>query len=423
MAHMRITDLKAHEILDSKGDPTIEVLVTLENGLTAMSQVPSGSSTGSAEAFELRDNDGSRFFGKGVLQAVNNVNTEIKTALIGQEVVNQAGLDQLLIQLDGTPNKTRLGGNALVGVSMAICRAAAAAQGIELYQYFGQLTGNTTFDMPLPQILIMEGGKHGNWATDIQEFTLIPSHQKFATFREKLHAAAMVFHILGKALNDKGYDAGVGFEGAYAPRQLQSNTEAFELIMYAIKRAGFEPGTDISIGIDAAASEFFEINHYVLKSEKGKQLATEQWLAQLEAWANHYPISSIEDAFHESEWPAWQALMQKLGNRVQIIGDDLVTTNVTLIQKAIDLHAMNATLIKVNQIGTITETLAAIKLSDTAGFASIISHRGGETNDDLIADMAVGTTANQSKFGGPDRGERLAKYNRLLRIENQLLGV
>lgn len=420
---MRITDLKAHEILDSKGDPTVEVAVTLEDGTIALGAVPSGASTGSSEAFELRDNDAARYAGKGVLKAVANVNTEIKNAVVGQDALNQAALDQLLIQLDGTENKTRLGGNSLLGVSLAVCRAAALSQKIELYQYFGQLSGNTQFQMPLPMILVMEGGKHGNWATDIQEFMVVPSQQRFPTFREKLQAAASIFHVLGKTLVEKGYDGGVGFEGAFAPRQLQSNQEAFEMIMYAINRAGYQAGSDVSLAIDAAASEFFEVNHYVLKSEKNREVAAEQWLAMLEGWSQQYPLRSIEDPFHESQWEAWQLFTQKTGQTVQVVGDDLVTTNVKRIQQAIDSQAMNATLIKPNQIGTITETLDAIKLSDSAGFASVISHRGGETNDDTIADMVVGTHASQSKFGGPDRGERLAKYNRLLRIENQLLGI
>lgn len=420
---MRITDIKAHEILDSKGDPTLEVSVILEDGTTALSQVPSGASTGSAEAVELRDNDATRYAGKGVLNAINNIHTEIKQALVGQEALNQASIDQILIQLDGTPNKARLGGNSLTGVSMAVCRAAAQSQHIELYQYFGMLTNTKNFELPLPMILIMEGGKHGDWATDIQEFMVIPSPDRFPTFRQKLEAAASIFHILGKSLSEKGYDAGVGFEGAYAPRQLQSNQEAFELIMYAINRAGYQAGTDITLAIDVAASEFFELDHYVLRSEKDRQVAAEQWLAQLETWTKQFPLVSVEDPFHESQWQAWQLFTQNVGQNIQVVGDDLVATNVNLIQKAIDAKAMNSTLIKINQIGTITEALNAMTLSNQAGFQCILSQRGGETNDDLIADMSVGAHFSQCKFGGPDRGERLAKYNRLLRIENQLLGI
>jgi enolase len=419
---MNIKNIRAHEILDSKGDPTIEVMVTLDDGTQALGGVPSGASTGTHEAFELRDNDQARYMGKGVLKAVENVNTTIQQVLVGQDAYNQTNIDNLLIQTDGTPNKSNLGGNAMVGVSIAVCRAAASSQKKELYQYFAQMTGNTQIEMPLPMITIMEGGKHGSWATDIQEFMLIPHHEKFPTLREKLRVTATIFQILGKTLDEKGYDSGVGFEGAYAPKQLQSNREALELIMYAIHRAGFEAGSQVSLAIDVAASEFFEVNHYVLKSENSRQVASEQWADELFELTQQFPLKSIEDPFHEEEWQSWQKFTQRVGQNCQVVGDDLVTTNVERIQRAIDSQAMNATLIKLNQIGTVSETLNAISLSTSANFASVISHRGGETNDDTIADLVVGTTANQCKFGGPDRGERLAKYNRLLRIENQLLG-
>lgn len=417
---MKITSVFGQEILDSNGKPTLEVEVKLEDGTCALGQVPSGASTGKFEAVELRDGDQTRYFGKGVLGAVENVNVKLNQLLVGQDASDQSNIDQLMIEADGTDNKANLGANAMVGTSMAVCRAAARSQKMPLYRYFGQLSGQTEFQMPQPMILIMEGGKHGNWATDIQEFMIVPQRDKFSSFREMLRAGAEIFLTLGKILKAKNYSMGVGFEGAYAPEQLQSNQEAFDLILTACEQAGYHPGEQIKLAVDIAASEFMDNGNYQLRSEENRILSADDWLQQVVTWATDYPIASIEDPFDQADWSYWSALTAKIGNQQQIVGDDLVVTNVKLIQQAIDQRAMNATLIKPNQIGTITETLAAIKLSTEAGFKSVVSHRSGETNDDLIADLVVGTAADQSKFGGPDRGERLAKYNRLLRIEREL---
>lgn len=417
---MNISHITAHEILDSKGHPTVEAEVTLEDGTKALGAVPSGASTGTTEAVELRDQDKARYSGKGVLQAVENVNTILNALLVGVDAYDQQKVDQMMIDADGTNNKATIGGNAIVGVSMAICRAAARSQNQELYQYVGQLAHNTVFTLPQPMILIMEGGKHGDWATDIQEFMIIPQREHFSSFREMLRVGSEVFHALGSVLQKKGYDTGVGFEGAYAPKQLQSNQEALELIAQGIQAAGYNLGTQIKLSIDAAASEFFSDGSYILKSEQNRTLSAQAWTDDIVRWAKKYHIWSLEDVHDQEDWDAWQHLVQLVGETHQIVGDDLVTTNVERITLAVERKAMNATLIKVNQIGTVSETLAAIKTTTDAGFANVISHRGGETNDDFIADLAVGTNAGQCKFGGPDRGERLAKYNRLLRIENIL---
>jgi enolase len=417
---MNIAHISAQEILDSNGKPTVEVEVFLEDGSHALSQVPSGASTGTHEAHELRDGDESRFGGKGVLKAVESVNTNIREVLVGQDAYNQPHIDWLMREADGTENKSNFGGNAMIGVSMAVCRAAAQSHGAELYQHLATISGNNHYHLPEPMILLMEGGKHGNWATDIQEFMIMPQAHRFPSFREKLYAGAHIFHSLGKILNDINYNTGVGFEGAYCPKQLSSNEEAIELILQAIQVSGYQPGEEVTLAIDAAASEFYQDNHYVLHSENDTHISSAEWSQKLLRWVDQFPLQSLEDIFHEESWEGWQSFMQQVGDRTQIVGDDLVTTNVVRIQRAIDSQAMNATLIKLNQIGTVTETLEAIQLTHQAGFANIISHRGGETNDDFIADLAVGTVATQCKFGGPDRGERLAKYNRLLRIENQL---
>ncbi|MBP9819136.1 phosphopyruvate hydratase [Candidatus Woesebacteria bacterium] len=417
---MRITNLFAHEILDSKGDPTLEVLLELENGIITSGQVPSGASTGATEAFELRDKQ-PRMRGKGVTQAAAKVNTVLKPALVGKDVTAQRELDSLMIQLDGTENKSNIGGNSLTGTSLAICRAGAAAQKLPLFKYIGKLSNTEHLSMPQPMILIMEGGKHGNWATDIQEFMIVPQGSRMRNFREMLFAGAEVFHALEKILLAKGYDAGVGFEGAYCPRQLSSNEEALTLIVEAITQAGYHPGEDFQLAVDVAASEFFHDGNYVLHSEQDRTLTSADWANQLSEWLTTFPFMSIEDPFHQESWSDWQAFTALHGQSMQIVGDDLVTTNVQRIKKAIDSKSMNSTLIKVNQIGTISETLDAIAMTKQAGFASVVSHRGGETNDDTIADLVVGTASEQCKFGGPDRGERLAKYNRLLRIENLLL--
>lgn len=417
---MKIIDITGREILDSRGVPTVEAEVTLENGIKAMGGVPSGASTGEAEAVELRDGDKSRFKGRGVLKAVENIKGPIKEALIGKDANNQKAIDKTMIDLDGTENKGKLGGNAIVGVSMAICRAAARSQKIPLYEYFGRLSGKTKFQMPQPLILLLEGGKHGNWTSDCQEYFVIPKKDKFETFHERLRVGAEIFYALLKILEEKNYAIGVGFEGAFMPKELKSNEEAFLLMAQATEKAGYKLVDEVVLGIDGAASEFFKDGNYVLKSEGGLILSKEEWMEKVLGWTNKYPIWSLEDMFAEEDWDSWVAFTNNVGNKLQIVGDDLLTTNVKRIQKAIDLKAVNSVLIKLNQIGTVSETLDAIALSDKAGFTTVISHRGGETNDDMIADLCVGSGSWQSKFGGVVRGERVAKYNRLLRIEEKL---
>jgi len=416
---MNIKNLHAREILDSKGHPTVEVDLTLENGITATASVPSGASTGSTEAVELRDGDKTRYFGKGVLTAVNNVNTTLKSVVVGQDVTNQKNLDNTMIAADGTENKGKIGGNAIVAVSMAAARAAAMSQNIPLFQYLGSLIGNTTFVLPQPLILVLEGGKHGNWSTDCQEYFIVPKKERFSTFKESLRAGAEIFHALEKILADKKYATGVGYEGAFCPMEMKSNEEAFQLMIEATEKAGYKMGDEVVLGLDAASSEFYEGGTYTLKSEGNTKLTSRQWTEKVIDWTKKYPIWSLEDMHSESDWDEWTYFTNAIGKDHQIVGDDLLTTNVKHIQTAIDKKAVNSVLIKVNQIGTVSETLDAIALSHKAGFTTVVSHRGGETNDDFIADLVVGTS-KQSKFGGPDRGERLAKYNRLIRIEEQL---
>ncbi|MFZ2024858.1 MAG: phosphopyruvate hydratase [Microgenomates group bacterium] len=416
---MNIKNIHAREILDSKGHPTVEVDLTLENGMTATASVPSGASTGSTEAVELRDGDKTRYFGKGVLHAVENVNTELKKIVVGQDVTNQRNLDNLMIQADGTENKGRLGGNAIVAVSMAASRAAAMSQNTPLYKYLGSLVGNTKFELPQPLLLVLEGGKHGNWSTDCQEYFVVPKKERFPTFKEALRAGAEIFHALEKILAEKHYATGVGYEGAFCPIEMKSNEEAFQLMIEATEKAGYKMGSEVVLGLDAAASEFFANGTYTLKSEGDLKLTSRQWTEKVIDWTKKYPIWSLEDVHSESDWDEWTYFTSTIGQDHQIVGDDLLTTNVKHIQTAIDKKAVNSVLIKVNQIGTVSETLDAITLAHKAGYTTVVSHRGGETNDDFIADLVVGTS-KQSKFGGPDRGERLAKYNRLLRIEEEL---
>jgi len=419
-----ISSVSALEILDSNSNPTLQVKVTLEDGSVGVGTVPSGASAGSSEAIEIRDGDDRRYRGKGVLRAVQIVNTHINEMLVGMDASDQTSIDQAMIDADGTSNKSKLGGNVITGTSIAVLRAAAQSAKQPLYKYISTL-GNmpvTDFSMPQPLLLIMEGGKHGNWATDIQEFMIRPKMEAFPNFAEMLRAGSEIFHALGKILDAKGYDTGVGFEGAYAPVQLKSNEEALDLIIEAISQAGYQPEEEFTLALDVAASEFFQDGNYVLKSENNRTLSAQEWGEQLSKWTQEYPLYSIEDPFHEESWEDWSAFVAKHGAHCQIVGDDLVTTNTQRIQKAIDLKSMNAILIKINQIGTITETLAAIKLGLEHGMPSVISHRSGETNDDTIADLVVGTAAIQCKFGGPDRGERIAKYNRLLVIEDELHG-
>lgn len=418
---MKIKDIKAIEILDSSGFPTVEVTVVLEDGVFATGAVPSGASTGDAEAVEVRDNDPNRYLGKGVTNAVDNVNNELKKFLLGKDAYQQEVVDKILIDADGTSNKSKYGANAILPVSMAICRASAKSQGLELFEYFGKLSDNKTFSLPQPMILVMEGGKHGDWATDFQEYFVIPKKEQFKDFSEMLRAGAEIFHALKKVLSKKGYDTGVGFEGAYCPKEIKSNSEAFDLIIEAVSLAGYIVEKEIVLGIDVASSEFYKNGRYVLKSE-GLKLTNKEWISKQIEMYNRYPIWSIEDTLDQNAWEDWTELNRLVGNKMQIIGDDLLVTNVERIMKGIDLGCMNSVLIKLNQIGTVTETINAIKLTHSVGFETVISHRGGETNDDMIADLCVGTGSKQSKFGGPDRGERVAKYNRLLNIESVLKG-
>jgi enolase len=416
---MQILSIKAREILDSRGVPTIETQIILNDGSIGVGAVPSGASTGTSEAHELRDGDPERYFGKGVLKAVENVNNKIAEALQDHDFENQEEFDRFLIELDGTENKSKLGGNAILSCSMAFSRAAAFSQDIPLYTYFQQISGYKEFEIPQINMLIMEGGKHGNWATDFQEYMVVLKREKFPTISESIGAGAEIFKATHDVLHEKGYGTAVGFEGAFAPMEIKSNTEAFEIMLAGIEKAGYKPEEEVTLAIDAAASEFYEDGKYNLKRE-GKTLTSKEWIDMQIDWFAKYPMFSLEDTLHEEDWEGWSELVERVGDKYQIVGDDLLTTNTERIQKAIDEKAANAVLIKINQIGTIAETLEAIKLSDSADFNTMISHRGGETNDDLIADLVMGTSSWQTKFGGPDRGERVAKYNRLLQIEQEL---
>lgn len=418
---MIIQNISAREILDSRGDPTVEATIKLKNGLIASASVPAGVSTGVHEALELRNGDLHRFGGKGVLKAIKNVNQIIGPMLEGLKVTDQQKIDQLMIETDATENKSNLGANAILSVSMAVCKSAANWQRIPLYQYFGQLSGNLKFTLPQPQILLLEGGRHGNWSTDCQEYFAIPKREKFTSFAQMLRAGAEMFQALGKILNSKKYGLGVGFEGAYMPDQIKSNEEALELILKAIEKAGYKSGKDVVLGLDAAASEFFQKGQYVLKSEGEVKLTARQWTEKVIAWTKKYPLWSIEDIHGQEMWNEWVYFTSQVGREIQVIGDDLLATNMSRIQKAIELQAVNSVLIKLNQIGTVTETIKAINQADKAQLTTVISHRGGETNDDMIADLVVGTTSWQCKFGAPSRGERVAKYNRLLAIEEELI--
>jgi enolase len=412
---MNIKTISAKEILDSKGDPTLEVEVILEDKTRASVKVPSGSSKGKFEACELRDSGG-----KGVSMAIANVQATLSGILTGKDAYNQRGIDELMIKADGTANKSRLGGNAITGVSMAVCRSAAISQNIPLYQWIGQLAGNNQFSLPQPMILMMEGGKHGAWATDIQEFLLIPRKDQFSSFVNLFNASEQVFLALGQILKDNNLMTTLGFEGGYCPRQLKNNQQVFELILSAIKRAGYLAGKQFVLGIDAASSEFFREGNYVLHSEAGRQCRPDYWLEILLSWLKYYPLWSLEDVFEQEAWPDWTKITALLGESKQIVGDDLLVTNIQRINKAIKFKACNSLLVKINQIGTITETLEAIKLAKTIGWQTIVSHRSGETMDDFIADFCVGAGCPQCKFGGPTKPERLAKYNRLIEIEKNL---
>jgi len=408
-----IEDIRAREILDSRGNPTLEVEVALTGGAWGRAAVPSGASTGVHEALELRDGDEARYGGKGVLQAVENVNTTIADELIGWDALDQVGIDEFLIGLDGTPNKERLGANAILGVSLAVAKAAAAALGLPLYRYIGGVSART---LPVPLMNILNGGKHAADSTDLQEFMIVPAGAP--SFAEALRWGAETYHALKSVLRDKGYSTNVGDEGGFAPT-LSSNEEAVELILEAIERAGYEPGEDIYLALDPAASEFYHDGRYVLKKE-GRTLTGEEMVAFYEDWVEKYPIISIEDGLAEDDWEHWRLLTSRIGGRVQIVGDDLLVTNVKRVRRAIEEGAANSLLCKVNQIGTLTEAIAAVSMAQRAGWTVIVSHRSGETEDVTIADLAVALNTGQIKSGAPCRSDRVAKYNRLLRIEEEL---
>ena len=408
-----IEDIIAREILDSRGNPTVEVEVILTDGIVGRAAVPSGASTGAHEALELRDGDKNRYGGKGVLKAVEHVNNDIAEALVGWDAVEQVAIDNLLIGLDGTPNKEKLGANAILGVSLAVAKAAAEALGLPLYRYLGGVSART---LPVPMMNILNGGKHAMDSTDLQEFMILPVGAP--SFAEALRWCAETYHSLKRVLSDRHYSTNVGDEGGFAP-SLKSNAEALEVILRAIEKAGYKPGEDIWLGIDPAASEFYEDGLYVLKKE-GRKLSGEEMVAFYEDWVSRYPILSIEDGLAEDDWASWRLLTQRLGGKVQIVGDDLLVTNVGRVQRAITEKACNALLCKVNQIGTLTEAIAAVDMSLRAGWNVVVSHRSGETEDTTIADLAVGLNTGQIKTGAPCRSDRVAKYNQLLRIEEEL---
>jgi enolase len=408
-----VVDVVAREILDSRGNPTVECDVLLESGVMGRAAVPSGASTGSREAIELRDGDADRYLGKGVLQAVENVNTEISEAIIGLDAQEQAFIDKTLIDLDGTDNKSRLGANAMLAVSMAVAKAAAEEAGLPLYRYFG---GSGPMQMPVPMMNIINGGEHANNSLDIQEFMIMPVG--LPTFREALRCGAEIFHALKKLLDKKGFSTAVGDEGGFAPN-LGSHAEAIQLILQAVEQAGYTPGQDVLIALDCAASEFYKEGKYKLAGE-GLELTSAQFVDYLANLADQFPIVSIEDGMAEGDWDGWKLLTDRLGAKVQIVGDDVFVTNTRIFKEGIKKGVANSILIKINQIGTLTETFAAIEMAKRAGYTAVISHRSGETEDSTIADIAVGMNALQIKTGSLSRSDRIAKYNQLLRIEEDL---
>lgn len=411
--YVEIVDIVARQILDSRAFPTVEVEVVLEDGTIGRAAVPSGASTGIYEAVELRDNDKNKFMGKGVEIAVNNVNETIAEAVIGMNVFDQVAIDKELIKLDGTQNKEKLGANAILGVSLAVAKAATNYLGIPLYQYIGGVNAKV---LPVPMMNIINGGSHADNSVDLQEFMIMPAG--FDCFNKAIQACAEVYHALKKTLNEKGYSTGVGDEGGFAPN-LKSNAEAIEVILEAIQKAGYTAGKDIFIAIDAASSEYYKDGKYVLEHE-GKTLTAEEMVDFLEDWVNKYPIISIEDGMAEEDWEGWKLLTERLGEKVQLVGDDLFVTNTERLSYGIKRGVANSILIKLNQIGTLTETLNAIEMANRAGYTAVVSHRSGETEDATIADVAVATNAGQIKTGSTSRTDRMAKYNQLLRIEEEL---
>jgi enolase len=408
-----IVDIVGREILDSRGNPTVECDVLLESGTMGRAAVPSGASTGSREAIELRDSDKSRYLGKGVLKAVGHINTEISEAILGLDASEQAFLDKTLIDLDGTENKSRLGANAMLAVSMAVARAAAEEAGLPLYRYFGGMGG---MQMPVPMMNVINGGAHANNNLDLQELMIIPVGAP--SFREAIRWGAEVFHALKKIIHDKGMSIAVGDEGGFAPT-VANHEAAIQMILDAISAAGYTAGEQIVLGLDCAASEFYKDGKYHLEAE-GLVLSSTEWTDVLATWVDKYPIISIEDGMAEGDWDGWKILTDKLASKVQLVGDDLFVTNTKIFKEGIDKKIANSILIKINQIGTLTETFAAIEMAKRAGYTAVISHRSGETEDSTIADIAVGTNAGQIKTGSLSRSDRMAKYNQLLRIEEDL---
>lgn len=408
-----ISDVYAREVLDSRGNPTVEVEVYLESGAIGRAIVPSGASTGAHEAVELRDNDKDRYLGKGVLNAVKNVNETIAPEVIGMDALDQLGIDKLMIELDGTPNKGKLGANAILAVSMAVARAAADALDLPLYVYLG---GFNAKQLPVPMMNIVNGGAHADNNVDVQEFMVLPVGAP--TFKEALRVGAEIFHNLKSVLKAKGLNTAVGDEGGFAPN-FTSNEDALSSIMEAIEKAGYKPGVDVLLGMDVASTEFFKDGKYHLEGE-GKSYTPAEFVDLLSSWVDKYPIITIEDGCSEDDWEGWKLLTQKLGNKIQLVGDDLFVTNTERLEKGIKDGIGNSILIKVNQIGTLTETFDAIEMAKRAGYTAVISHRSGESEDSTIADIAVATNAGQIKTGAPSRTDRIAKYNQLLRIEDQL---
>lgn len=409
-----ITDIYAREVLDSRGNPTVEVEVYTEEGAFGRGIVPSGASTGEHEAVELRDGDNNRYQGKGVQQAVNNVNNLIAKEIVGYDVTDQRSIDERMIALDGTKNKGKLGANAILGVSIAVARAAADELQEPLYNYLG---GFNAHILPTPMMNVLNGGKHANNKVDFQEFMIMPIGASSIT--EAIRYGSETFHTLKDILNDRGYSTAVGDEGGFAP-DLNSNEEPFEILVEAIQKAGYQPGRDIAVAFDCAASEFFDTSKHKYVLSDGTEYSTEEFIDLLDKIVDKYPIISIEDPIDENEWGDWKLITQRMGNKVQLVGDDLFVTNTEYISKGIQEHVANAVLIKLNQIGTLTETMDAIKMAQNAGYKAVISHRSGETEDTTIADLAVATNVGQIKTGSMSRSERIAKYNRLIRIEDQL---
>ena len=412
-----IVDIIGREILDSRGNPTVECDVLLESGAMGRASVPSGASTGSREAIELRDGDKSRYLGKGVLRAVENLNTEISEALMGLDAQEQTFLDRTLIELDGTEGKSRLGANAILAASMAVARAAADESGLSLYRYFG---GSGPMSMPVPMMNVINGGAHANNTLDMQELMILPVGAK--SFRQAMQMGAETFHALKKIIHDQGMSTAVGDEGGFAPN-VPNHEAAIQLILRAIENAGYEPGTQIALGLDCAASEFYRDGKYTLHGEGGISLSSKELTNLLATWCDKYPIITIEDGMAENDWDGWKHLTEQLGRKIQLVGDDLFVTNTKILKQGIERGVANSILIKINQIGTLTETFAAIEMAKRAGYTAVVSHRSGETEDSTIADIAVATNAMQIKTGSLSRSDRMAKYNQLLRIEEELAEV